>query len=430
MAYSLSFSTKDSESFGSERTGFRALSRREEQVLSLAAAGFLDKQIGPELGVSLNTLRTYWTRIRSKVGDGTRSALAVAYVEQLTKESEPEPDGPDWEVDLKRWVWRKLNDRLRVLPVPVGTELSMDEIFAMFHPEDEQGMRAMVAQLSSNSYTQFSYSARLLLPEGEVAANAVVRVIRDESGAPIRLLGTRIPVYAIRREETTTREALKHDGWVFDVKTGMVLASDAINRLHGLEQGKEYPRSAYGSLFFDDDYARGLRLMEEIGRGKIETGNFTLRTIASGGADQVLITVHGIRDKAGQVAKVIGYRTELRKAKLLQTPKPSTVRVGFWAMDLRSKSFIVPDEEFCKIYRVHRNSPTLDSDIRSRYLPEDRDAAYDFIEEAVAQGKVRGAHDFQLRFDDGSETWIRLEYFVESDEHGPIRMNGTVLKFG
>jgi len=56
----------------------------------MAAAGFLDKQIGSELGISLNTLRTYWTRIREKVGEAPRTALAVAYV---TSEA-PDPYEP------------------------------------------------------------------------------------------------------------------------------------------------------------------------------------------------------------------------------------------------------------------------------------------------------------------------------------------------
>jgi len=56
------------------------LSSRESQILGLAASGLLDKEIGPELGVSQNTLRTYWKRIRAKLGDGTRSALAGTYI--------------------------------------------------------------------------------------------------------------------------------------------------------------------------------------------------------------------------------------------------------------------------------------------------------------------------------------------------------------
>ena len=48
---------------------FQALSPRERKVIGLAAAGMLDKQISPELDISLNTLRTYWTRIREKVGN-------------------------------------------------------------------------------------------------------------------------------------------------------------------------------------------------------------------------------------------------------------------------------------------------------------------------------------------------------------------------
>ena len=56
------------------------LSSREYQILGLAASGLLDKEIGPELGISLHTLHTYWKRIRAKVGEGNRSALVAAHV--------------------------------------------------------------------------------------------------------------------------------------------------------------------------------------------------------------------------------------------------------------------------------------------------------------------------------------------------------------
>jgi DNA-binding CsgD family transcriptional regulator/GAF domain-containing protein len=57
------------------------LSDREQQILGLAAAGLLDKQISHELGLSLNTLRTYWTRIRQKGGNLPRAALTVSFVQ-------------------------------------------------------------------------------------------------------------------------------------------------------------------------------------------------------------------------------------------------------------------------------------------------------------------------------------------------------------
>jgi light-regulated signal transduction histidine kinase (bacteriophytochrome) len=51
------------------------LSPREAQVLDGAAKGWTDKQLALELKVSVHTLKTYWKRIRSKLGSMSRSAL-------------------------------------------------------------------------------------------------------------------------------------------------------------------------------------------------------------------------------------------------------------------------------------------------------------------------------------------------------------------
>jgi len=56
------------------------LSGREKQILGLCAAGLIDKNIASELNISVNTLRTYWARIRQKSGNLPRAALAAAFV--------------------------------------------------------------------------------------------------------------------------------------------------------------------------------------------------------------------------------------------------------------------------------------------------------------------------------------------------------------
>ncbi len=294
------------------------LSERERQVLGLAAAGFLDKQIGVELGISLNTLRTYWSRIRVKTGEAPRAALAAAYVSHELKNEGAELEGP-----------------------------------------------------------------------------------------------------------------IQHEGWIYDVKTGLAMASDAVNRLHGLECGVPHPRDSYRAMFHPEDSDKAIAAMDEVIEGKVQTNHFKLRIVAPDGIHTTALTVHGVRDRQGKVSKVIGYRARVKDWNRTEPGKPKApdVRVGFWAKKLRSGQFIVPDDEFCRIYQVERKSPTLDRDIRSRYLPEDAERAYDFIDEAVVAGHTRASHDFRLVFPDSSDLWVRLECFIESDDEGPVRANGTVLAF-
>lgn len=62
----------------------RQLSRQEERVLALARQGLGDKQIAQELGLSPDTVRTYWQRIRVKVGAGTRAEIVATLSDQNT----------------------------------------------------------------------------------------------------------------------------------------------------------------------------------------------------------------------------------------------------------------------------------------------------------------------------------------------------------
>lgn len=55
------------------------LSEREREVLFLAADGLTDKEIAQRLGIGAKTVRTYWDRIRGKLGASSRTqALSMA----------------------------------------------------------------------------------------------------------------------------------------------------------------------------------------------------------------------------------------------------------------------------------------------------------------------------------------------------------------
>ncbi len=56
------------------------LSARELSVLELSSKGLTDKQIASDLGVSLGTVHTYWTRIRLKWRGKTRAEIVARFV--------------------------------------------------------------------------------------------------------------------------------------------------------------------------------------------------------------------------------------------------------------------------------------------------------------------------------------------------------------
>jgi DNA-binding CsgD family transcriptional regulator len=56
--------------------------KREEQVLVLAAAGMTDKEIALRLGISPDTVGTYWRRILAKFQAASRTEVVAKYAEE------------------------------------------------------------------------------------------------------------------------------------------------------------------------------------------------------------------------------------------------------------------------------------------------------------------------------------------------------------
>ena len=48
-------------------------------MMRLTAAGYTDKEIAAELGLTHNTVETYWTRIREKFGAQSKASAAISY---------------------------------------------------------------------------------------------------------------------------------------------------------------------------------------------------------------------------------------------------------------------------------------------------------------------------------------------------------------
>lgn len=59
--------------------------KREEQVLVLAAGGLTDKEIAVRLGISPDTVGTYWRRILAKYHAASRTEVVAKYAEERSR---------------------------------------------------------------------------------------------------------------------------------------------------------------------------------------------------------------------------------------------------------------------------------------------------------------------------------------------------------
>ena len=61
-------------------TGYVELSAREQTVIALFSRGYTSEQAALELGVTVNTIKTYSTRLCSKLGARTRSQAVATWM--------------------------------------------------------------------------------------------------------------------------------------------------------------------------------------------------------------------------------------------------------------------------------------------------------------------------------------------------------------
>lgn len=68
-----------------ESTATGEAPKREEQVLVLAARGLTDKEIAIKLGISPDTVGTYWRRILAKYQASSRTEVVAKYASERSK---------------------------------------------------------------------------------------------------------------------------------------------------------------------------------------------------------------------------------------------------------------------------------------------------------------------------------------------------------
>ena len=86
----------------------KPLSKQEERVLRQARGGLTDKEIASEMGVSLETVRTYWQRIRKKVGAGTRAEIVARLSEKSIRAIQTEKLQLETEIENRIAMERRL----------------------------------------------------------------------------------------------------------------------------------------------------------------------------------------------------------------------------------------------------------------------------------------------------------------------------------
>ncbi len=289
-----------------------SLSARERQVLGMAAAGMLDKQIGHELGLSLNTLRTYWQRIRTKVGDVPRTALVSQFV-----------------------------------------------------TED------------------------------------------------------------LRSSETDDLDLLPPEGVIIDVLNGTMLASDSVNDMHGLEHGLPHPLAEYSRIYHPEDMESARSTIYDVIEGRLESAHVIFRLVPDTGVEVINVSLHGVRDAAGRVVKVYGYRVRALDCRRHHNPE---VRVGSWERWVDSDEITI-DQELASILGLSRAGSYPRDAIIERLHTDDQAAQGSAAMRAIDAGEAQFQLDSRVVGPDGSSFWVRTRAKIVEEADGRMRVFGTATCF-
>lgn len=281
------------------------LSPRERQVLSLAAAGHLDKQIAVLLGVTLNTLRTYWTRIRGKLGETSRSALAALYAADEASAGPLNPiEGANWHIDIERQTLVFYGERDLF---PHG-EIPLEQAITLYHAEDREKVGELLQEVQTRDMPPFNFAARVITSYGVEVASAYVETVRDETGKIVRVVGRHVPFFNLTGNGS---RGVQVGGYRRDLDTGEVMADEGFRSLFRI-QPDETDLIQAGSSRICPEHVGTLRkavaLMVERGEG---SRVLSARLCFEGG-DRLWITLkvrlelQGGRPKA-LIVTVVGY---------------------------------------------------------------------------------------------------------------------------
>jgi PAS domain-containing protein len=182
-------------------------------------AGLSDKEIARELGLALDTVRTYWQRIRVKVGGGTRAEIITLMARadvkrqmdeqfsenqrltdqiELRKKSEEKLTQAhmlakmgswEWEPDNPHTQWSESLYRLFGLDPRVPAP-SPDAYISQIHPDDRDLVRSSFDKLISKGIGyDLNYRVRTGLGE-EIVVHSINQPELNEEGKTIRVYGT------------------------------------------------------------------------------------------------------------------------------------------------------------------------------------------------------------------------------------------------
>lgn len=422
-------------------------------------------------------LRTYLTRDdagrpKHLVGsfvDVTERHLtqaALARSEETYARAEAIAHIGSWDWDIVSGDLRWSDEIYRIFgQTPQAFGATYQAFLDTIHPADRQRVVDAVNASVADERVPYGIEHRIVRPDGEVrVVHEQGQVYRDESGRPVRMIGTVQDITERLTTEARYRSVvaalaegvilLDSNGRIIDCNAAaekiLGLTADEIRGRYSADAQWKTLREA-GGPFPPEKYPINITLrtgqpVQDVVMGAIHPRlglrwvSINTRPIHALGADHitgVVASFQDITERRRAEAELRSHREDLEKrvqertAALVESEKrlrqaQAIAHLGHWSVNLQTGELSWSDE----IYRIFGHAPDAFTPNEDAFYaavhPDDRQKIGEAVEAAFANDTIYQI-DHRIVLPDGSVRWVHEEAMTEKDAQGrPLRMTGTV----
>jgi PAS domain S-box-containing protein len=337
------------------------------------------------------------------------------------------------------WKWDILEDRVTwdeplaaIYGVDIGASAkTANEFISFVHPDDRSRIAGLLQSVLENG-TDAEYEFRTLLPDGKVTwIYDRSKLIRDESGRPLYMIGACLDVTARKLAEqalinSETRLALATSAaelgiWDWDLTTNEMLYSPRAKEIYGFALELPVTHGQVRAATHPEDLPRTSRMAKNALDPSVRSQEpYEYRIIRPDGSVRWVLA-HGqvVFEPAGEASRAVRYvgtiqditvrrqtETALRDSESRLRLAVDAGRMAIWEYDVATESML-PSPELNKLLGFPTDAtPSLEA-LRSGYHP----AEQNLVRNAGAEALARGERFFEVEYRLSVEMMLRYVGF-------------------
>jgi two-component system, cell cycle sensor histidine kinase and response regulator CckA len=236
----------------------------------------------------------------------------------------------DWDMRSNYLRWSEETYALYGMQVD-EFDNTFDSFAPRVHPEDRESLRRTIEHAIATRADDFVGSQRVILPDGRTRwVEGRGRVITDENGQPVRMLGTVIDATERYETEERLRQAEERlrlftthaTDYVYDATiNGQValptIVAGSFERTTGMTAEEVAARGGWVAIIHPDDRERSLALMGEMAKGRSVLNEY--RIIDGAGRTRWLRDrVVPVLDENGVLTRIVGGVSDITEQRALE----------------------------------------------------------------------------------------------------------------